>query len=137
MELRTSNIIMLCKGRHTYGYVDSKTAIKKYMAEMCAGEEEWYDDETVLNIIQDAVLDFITTADYPRRLLFDYFEAQKSYGYEEDPIGAWCSALTMIKVRNCSEDGTYICVNGFTEETTEVINENTGKPMFNFVENEK
>jgi hypothetical protein len=135
MELRTSNIIMLCKGRHTYGDVDSKTAIKKYMAEICAGEEEWYDDSTVLSIIQDAVLDFLKTADYPSRLLFDYFEAQKYYGYKEDPIGAWCSALRMVKVRNSAEDGTYVCINGFTDETIDVVSENTGKPMFNF-ENE-
>ena len=132
MELRTSNIIMLCKSRHTYGDVDSKTAIKKYMAEMCAGEEEWYNDETVLSIIQDAVLDFLETANYPKRLLYDYFEAQKYYGYKDDPISAWCSALRMVKVRNSADDGTCFCVNGFTEETTEVISEITGKPMFNF-----
>lgn len=133
MELRTSNIIMLCKGRHTYGDVDSKTAIKKYMAEMCAYKEEWYDDDSLLDIIKTAVLDYINSADRPGSFLFDYFEAQKWH----DPIDAWCSALRMIKVRNYVEDGTHVCVNGFTEETTEVISEITGKPMFNFVNENK
>lgn len=133
MELRTSNIIMLCKGRHTYGNVDSKTAIAKYMAEMCAGEEEWYVGETLMDIIRWAVLDFIETADYPRRFLFDYFEAQKRY----EPIDAWLSALRMVRVRRSNDDGTMVCVNGFTEETLDVISENTGKPMFNFEEETK
>lgn len=133
MELRTSNIIMLCKHRHTYGDVDSKTAIAKYMAEMCAGEEEWYVGETLWDIIKHAVLDFIETADYPRRFLFDYFEAQKRY----EPIDAWLSALRMVRVRRSNDDGTMVCVNGFTEETLDVINENTGKPMFNFEEETK
>lgn len=132
MELRTSNIIMLCKGRHTYGDVDSKTAIKKYMAEMCAYKEEWYDDDSLLDIIKTAVLDYINSAERPSSFLFDYFEAQK---WHIDPIKAWCSAFRMIKIRNCFEDGTSVCVNGFTDETTEVISEITGKPMFNF-ENE-
>lgn len=130
MELRTSNIIMLCKGRHTYGNVDSKTAIKKYMAEMCGCEEEWYDDKTLLDIIEYVVLDYIGVADYPQSFLFDYFDAQKRY----EPIDAWLSALRMIKVRRSCIDGTMVCVNGFTEETLEVISEITGKPMFNFVE---
>lgn len=129
MKLRTSNIIMLCKDRHTYGNVDSKTAIKKYMAETCACEEKWYDDGCILDIIKTAVLDYINYAERPSSFLFDYFEAQKWYS---DPIEAWCSALRMIKVRNCFEDGTTVCVNGFTEETIDVISENTGKPMFNF-----
>lgn len=123
---------MLCKGRHTYGDVDSKTAIKKYMAEMCAGEEEWYDDDSLLDIIKTAVLDYINVAERPSSFLFDYFEAQK---WHIDPIKAWCSAFRMIKIRNCFEDGTYKCVNGFTDETADVISEITGKPMFNF-ENE-
>ena len=133
MELRTSNIIMLCKGRHTYGNVDSKTAIKKYMTEICGCEEEWYNDEDLLDIIQPTVLDYIGSADYPRGFLFDYFEAQKRY----EPIDAWLSALRLVKVRRHLDDGTAICVNGFTEETIDVINENTGKPMFNFEEETK
>ena len=130
MELRTSNIIMLCKGRHTYGNVDSKTAIAKYMAEMCAGEEEWYVDDLMIDIIQNTVLDFIETADYPRGFLWSYFEAQKRY----EPIDAWLSAFRSVRVRRSYEDGTSICVNGFTEETLDVISEITGKPMFNFEE---
>lgn len=129
MELRTSNIIMLCKGRHTYGDVDSKTAIKKYMAEMCACEEEWYDDNTLLSIIKTAVLDYINDAERPSSFLFDYFDAQK---WHIDPIKAWCSAFRMIKIRNYSEDGTYRYMNGFADETADVIDENTGKPLFNF-----
>ena len=134
MELRTSNIIMLCKGRHTYGDVDSKTAIKKYMAEMCAGEEEWYDDNTLLSIIKTAVLDYINEAEHPSSFLFDYFDAQK---WCIDPLKAWCSAFRMIKIRNYSEDGTCRYVNGFTEKTVEVINENTGEPLFNFEDENK
>lgn len=129
MELRTSNIILLCKGRHTYGNVDSKTAIKKYMAEMCASEERWYDDNTLLDIIKTAALDYINVADYPGRFLFDYFEAQK---WCIDPIKAWCSAFRMIKIRNFLDNGTCRYVNGFTQEIADVINENTGKPFFNF-----
>lgn len=134
MELRTSNIIMLCKGRHTYGNVDSKTAIKKYMAEMCAGEEDWYDDYILLCIIQDAVLDFIKTADNPSGFLFGYFESQKTHCYQDDPLGAWLSTLRMVSVRRSNDNGTMVCVNGFTEETLDVISEITGKPMFNFEE---
>ena len=134
MELRTSNIIMLCKGRHTYGDVDSKTAIKKYMAEMCACEEEWYDDNTLLSIIKTAVLDYINDAERPSSFLFDYFDAQK---WHIDPIKAWCSAFRMIKIRNYSEDGTYRYMNGFTDETADVIDENTGKPLFNFEDENK
>lgn len=132
MELRTSNIILLCKGRHTYGNVDSKTAIKKYMAEMCASEEKWYDDNTLLDIIKTAAIDYINVADRPGSFLFDYFEAQK---WCIDPIKAWCSAFRMIKIRNYADNGTYRYVNGFTHETADVIDENTGKPLFNF-ENE-
>lgn len=99
---------------------------------MCAGEEEWYDDDSLLDIIKTAVLDYINVAERPSSFLFDYFEAQK---WHIDPIKAWCSAFRMIKIRNCFEDGTYKCVNGFTDETADVISEITGKPMFNF-ENE-
>ena len=136
MELRTSNIIMLCKGRHTYGNVDSKTAIKKYMAEICAYKEEWYDDKKMIDIIKYAVLDYIETADYPRGFLFDYFEAQR---YHTDAIDAWLSALRFVQVKRFIDYDTnvYVYVNGFTEENINVINENTGKPMFNFEEKTK
>jgi hypothetical protein len=102
------------------------------MAEMCACEEEWYNNMRLLDIIKTAVLDYINTADRPSSFLFDYFEALKWSSY--DPLKAWCSAFRMIKIRNYVEDGTYRYVNGFTKEMTEVIDENTGKPLFNFEE---
>lgn len=133
MKLRTSNIILLCKHNHNYGDADAKTAIKKYMAEMCAGEEEWYDDEILLSILQNVVLDYLDTADRPSTLIWEYFETQKyaKYcDYNKSPVETWIDTLRKIKVRESDENGKLYYINGFNDDNIKVINECTGLPMF-------
>ena len=128
MELRTSNIIMICKGAHNYGNITPKQALKKYMASTCGTEETDYKDCVLLDIIQNAVLDYIATCEEPQSFLFDYFEAQKRNGTVE----AWLIAFQLINVRKRLENGDLLYINGFTEGTLKVIDESTNKPMFIF-----
>ena len=65
--------------------------------------------------------------------MFDYFEAQKRNGVVE----AWLVAFQLINVRKIIENDKWICINGFTEETLEVIDENTKKPMFDLEQEKK
>ena len=133
MELRTTNIIMICKGRHNYGDISPKQALKKYMSNTCGTEETDYNDKILLDIVHNAVCDYISTCENPQSFLFDYFEALTRSGVVE----AWLVAFQLINVRKIIENGKWICINGFTEETLEVIDENTNKPMFDLEQEKK
>ena len=129
MQLRTSNIIMIIKGNHSYGNIEPKEAIKKYMAETCGSDEADYNDNLLMRILSVVVQDFIETCDRPGRFLFDYFDALTNY-YNGDSIKSWISALQLIQIKEYDKDGDFIFMNGFNISNIRVIDENTGKPMF-------
>ena len=130
MQLRTSNIIMIIKGNHKYGNVEPKEAIKKYMAETCGCDEADYTDGLLMRILSVVVQDYIATCDNPQRFMYDYFDALATY-YNGDSIRAWISALQLSNIRHKNVlTGCYEYVNGFNEDNTKVISENTGELMF-------
>lgn len=75
MTQRTLNIINICKGNTKYKHLfDNKPmldAIKEYMAEECGCEIEWYTEKEMLNIMLDAMYDYLETCDNIRKFLSD------------------------------------------------------------------
>ena len=69
MEQRTLNIINIVKGNTKYlgydGNTDMIEAIKQYMADECAYKTEWYTEKDMLNILSDAMLDYLDHCDKP------------------------------------------------------------------------
>ena len=62
--------------------------------------------------------------------MYDYFDALMSY-YNGDSIRAWISALQLSNIKHKNIlTGYYEYVNGFNENNTKVISENTGELMF-------
>lgn len=79
MTQRTLNIINICKGNTKYKHLfDNKPmldAIKEYMAEECGCEIEWYTEKEMLNIMLEAMYDYLETCDNIRRFLGDVISA--------------------------------------------------------------
>lgn len=138
MQLRTSNIINVIKGKHNYldekgNKLNPKDAIKRYMSITCACPESDYNEARITGIIENVVLDYISTSDEPDRFIRRYFDWAKflherhlfnDYKDQND-IDAWISALSLIQVRN----GTSY-MNGFNEYNIKVWDENTkGKTL--------
>ena len=69
MEQRTLNIINILKGNTkyygVYDDIDAIEAIKQYMADECAYRVEWYTEGDVLNILYNAMLDYLDNCDKP------------------------------------------------------------------------
>lgn len=129
MERRTSNIILLTKNHHPFGFqLSRRDVIAKYMAETCGTEESDYSDSRLLGIVQNVVLDYLKTTSAAHQLLFDYFEASSRYGYSE--LESWLTALSEIQVMEYDgNDWNYI--NGFDEDSSNYVkNESTGERMY-------
>lgn len=109
MEQRTLNIINICKGGTKYnnGHDDVLTAIKKYMADECAYNADWYSDKDMYDIMWTAMQDYLDNCDKP-----SYFMWQlKSLMYAGPSIThAIIVALSLMQVR--SNNGY---VNGFDD----------------------
>lgn len=79
MTQRTLNIINICKGNTKYKRLfDSKPlldAVKEYMAEECGCDLECYTEKEMLNIMLNAMYDYLETCDNIKRFLNDVLYA--------------------------------------------------------------
>lgn len=115
MEQRTLNIINILKGNTKYlrsdkreGNTDMIKAIKQYMADECACKVEWYTDRDMLDILYDAMLDYLDHCDKPSffvRTLSDVMRGQ----IDNIPLKI-AITLSLVQVQDV---GGY--VNGFDD----------------------
>ena len=129
MELRTAEIIMCLKGNHS---LDEKYAnpelgedydvIAMYMADRCCVDPWSYTKADILNIVRQAVMDYIRSCDSPAGFLNDYFECcnldDSHNGGMYDECQRWCTALSCAKIRDL-ETGDW--VNGFNDHLVHYI----------------
>lgn len=110
MDQRTLNIIYLCK-RHSHKYWDGANncidAIKNYMADECAYEAEWYTDKDMLDIMYDAMKDYLDHCDKPSAFMWQLKDVHLQ---EENLPLRIAIALSLVQVR---DDNGY--VNGFDD----------------------
>lgn len=123
MELRTAEIIMCLKDKHSLDekYANPRLgdyydAIAMYMGDRCDVDPWSYTKSEINGIVRIAVLDYITSCDNPAELLIDYFDAcnlDDCYnGGIHDECQRWCIALSLAKVRD-SKTGNWL--NGFND----------------------
>jgi hypothetical protein len=112
MEQRTLNIINILKGNTKYygiyDDVDAIEAIKQYMADECAYRAEWYTERDMLNILYNAMLDYLDHCDKPSyfmRRLSDVMRGRFDTITQDIAI-----ALTLVQVQGVSG-----YVNGFDD----------------------
>lgn len=111
MEQRTLNIIYLCKHpSHKYwdGAYSNIDAIKNYMADECAYEAEWYTDRDMLDIMWDAMSDYLNHCDRPSAFMW---QLKNVIGVEPNNLPERIAvAFSLVQVR---DNGNY--VNGFDD----------------------
>lgn len=113
MEQRTLNIINICKGNTKYYRIYDNTdvieAIKQYMADECAYKAEWYTDRDMLDIMYDAMRDYLDYCDKPSFFMWELKEVLMRDA-ENLPLRI-AIALSLVQVRD--DNGNY--VNGFDD----------------------
>lgn len=113
MEQRTLNIINIVKGNtkyyRIYGNMDVIEAIKQYMADECAYKAEWYTDRDMLDIMYDAMRDYLDHCDKPSFFMWKLKEVLMK-DLENLPLRI-AIALSLVQVRD--DNGNYI--NGFDD----------------------
>lgn len=112
MEQRTLNIINICKGGTKYNDSDGSgcyvlTAIKKYMAEECAYNADWYSDRQVFDIMWAAMQDYLNNCDKPGAFMF---ELKNCFLHRPSITEAIASSFSFVRVR---DKNGYI--NGFDD----------------------
>lgn len=123
LDRRSQNIILLCKGRHSYENITVREALKRYMSVTCYGDEsekDFYIDNILIDIVREVVLDFMRNCSpgHQTKLMYDYFEASKRYV----DLDAWLTTLKLIQIREKNEStNEYEFINGFTQ--TEILRE--------------
>ena len=112
MEQRTLNIINIVKGNTKYlchdGNTDMIEAIKQYMADECAYKAEWYTEKDMLNIMYDAMRDYLDYCDKPSFFMWQLKDVLLRDS-ENLPLRI-AIALSLVQVR---DDNGY--VNGFDD----------------------
>lgn len=112
MEQRTLNIINIVKGNTKYLTYDSNTdmieAIKQYMADECAYKAEWYTEKDMLDIMYDAMRDYLDYCDKPSFFMWRLKDVLMRDS-ENLPLRI-AIALSLVQVR---DDNGYI--NGFDD----------------------
>jgi hypothetical protein len=123
MTNRTAEIIMALKGNYKFKTDGSyRDTLVSYMSNITRYPKKDYTDGMIASIIQECVLDFISTCDNPRLFMFDYFDVynrerncsiinRETIDEHKLMINAFMSALQNCRVWN---DGKLL--NGFTEE---------------------
>lgn len=111
MEQRTLDIIYLCK-RHSNKYWEGAynclDAIKNYIAEDCMLEVEWLSDRDMLDIMWDAMKDYIDHCNKPSLFLWKLKDVHLQ---EENLPLRIAIALSLVQVKD--DNGSY--VNGFDD----------------------
>lgn len=128
MELRTAEIIMICKGKHTFGKeLSSKNAIKAYLSARCNVPIECFKDNSIINNeILKATIDFINGVSYGNAgfVLWqakDILNRHNNGLFKDIPMDfyeALCQSFQLLPVKH---DGQYI--NGFNEINTKIVTE--------------
>lgn len=111
MEQRTCNIIMCCKGHcNLDGAGDTPLeSIAAYMSHECACPKEDYKGRLMESILEEALFDYLNSADKPG---FDLRQLFHQYALHEPSLSERiCTMFQLTKVRN--DNGNY--TNGFTE----------------------
>lgn len=113
MDQRTLNIINIVKCNTKYltydGNTDMIEAIKQYMADECAYKAEWYTDRDMLDIMYDAMRDYLDYCDKPSFFMWQLKEVLMRDS-ENLPLRI-AIALSLVEVRD--DNGNY--VNGFDD----------------------
>lgn len=113
MDQRTLNIINILKGNtkyyRLYENMDAIESIKQYMADECAYKAEWYTDRDMLDIMYDAMRDYLDYCDKPSFFMWKLKEVLMRDS-ENLPLRI-AIALSLVEVRD--DDGNY--VNGFDD----------------------
>lgn len=112
MEQRTLDIIYLCK-RHSNKYWEGAynclDAIKNYIAEDCMLEVEWLSDRDMLDIMYDAMRDYLDHCDKPSFFMWQLKDVLMRDS-EDLPLRIGV-ALSLVQVKN--DNSNY--VNGFDD----------------------
>lgn len=122
MEKRTAEIVMVLKGHHEYGELDTyRDHLTAYMSDRCDYPADKYTDEMLFGIVQEAVKDYMSGCTGPAQIrcfLYSYFEAHK---WHDSELTQWLAALSQVQVKEKNADGTWRYINGFTEENTAFV----------------
>lgn len=123
MEQRTLNIINIVKGNtkyyRIYDNMDVIEAIKQYMADECAYKAEWYTDKDMLDIMYDAMRDYLDHCDKPSFFMWKLKEVLM--GDSENLPLRIAIALSLVQVKD--DNGNYI--NGFDDRLHKLDKEET------------
>lgn len=123
MEQRTLNIINIVKGNtkyyRIYDNMDVIEAIKQYMADECAYKAEWYTDRDMLDIMYDAMRDYLDHCDKPSFFMWELKEVLMKDS-ENLPLRI-AIALSLVQVKD--DNGNY--VNGFDDRLHKLDKEET------------
>ena len=111
MQQRTLNIIHICKGNTKYSKNDSVyKAIRRYMAEECMVEPDYYTDKDIDDILWEAMKDYLDHCDKPSFFMWCLKDVMNRHDWELCPaIAVVFSAYTQVK------DGNGNYVNGFDD----------------------
>ena len=134
MDKQTNDFIISLK-RHTetedrFGdYYINATA--EYLSNMSETPIEYYNNSILYSYIQSAFKDFMSTADSPQLVMYDFFTSfnhniKKFYDPELTLARACCAAMDVSQVRE-KKDGVWVTVNGFHVPADPKDDENLNK----------
>ena len=120
MEQRTLNIIYITKHHTKYwdGAYNCLDAIRNYIADECALEVEWLTDSDMLDIMYDAMKDYLDYCDKPS---FFMWQLKDVLIRDSDNLPLRIAvALSLVRVKD--DNGNY--VNGFDDRLHKLDREN-------------
>ena len=111
MEQRTCNIIMCCKGHCNLegAGVTPMGDIAAYMSHECACPREDYKGKLMEQILREALLDYIASADKPG---FELRQLLQEYTLRDPSLSE--RIITVFQLSKVRDDNGY--VNGFTDK---------------------
>lgn len=106
-------------------------ATAEYLSNMSGTPIEHYNKSILYSYIQSAFKDFMSTADSPRLVMYDFFTSfnhniKKFYDPELTLARACCAAMDVSQVRE-KKDGVWMTVNGFHVPADPKDDENLNK----------
>ena len=120
MDQRTLNIIYICKSHTKYwdGADNLLEAVRNYIADECGLETQDLTDSHMLEIMYDAMSDYLDNCDSPKAFMWQLKDVLMRDS-ENLPLRIGI-ALSLVQVRN---NGNY--VNGFDERLHKLDREAT------------
>lgn len=106
-------------------------ATAEYLSNMSGTPIEHYNKSILYSYIQSAFKDFMSTADSPQLVMYDFFTSfnhniKKFYDPELTLARACCAAMDVSQVRE-KKDGVWMTVNGFHVPADPKDDENLNK----------